>query len=83
MLIGDETIETTWVWEWKVPLCLLILGLAILVIHGLATTQGDHRRAQIGRMARLSRKIQEFKFGTNVSIFRESSDCSDYSVDMR
>ena len=36
MLVEDETIETTSVWEWKVPLGLLIFGLAILVIHGLA-----------------------------------------------
>jgi hypothetical protein len=37
MSTQDETIETTSVWEWKVPLGLLIFGLAILVIHGLAT----------------------------------------------
>ena len=37
MLVEDETIETISVWEWKVPLGLLIFGLAILVIHGLAT----------------------------------------------
>ena len=37
MLVEDEAIETKSVWEWKVPLGLLICGLAILVIHGLAT----------------------------------------------
>ena len=37
MLIADETIETASAWEWKAPLGLLIFGLAILVIHGLAT----------------------------------------------
>ena len=37
MSTQDEAIETTSVWEWKVPLGLLIFGLAILVIHGLAT----------------------------------------------
>jgi hypothetical protein len=36
MSTRDETIETTSAWEVKVPLGLLILGLAILVIHGLA-----------------------------------------------
>jgi len=37
MLTQDETIDTTSAWEVKVPLGLLIFGLAILVIHGLAT----------------------------------------------
>ena len=37
MLTEDETIETTSAWEVKVPLVLLVFGLAILVIHGLAT----------------------------------------------
>ena len=45
MLVEDETIETTSVWEWKVPLGLLIFGLAILVIHGLAVegAKGERR----------------------------------------
>jgi hypothetical protein len=37
MLTQDETIEATSAWEVKVPLSLLIFGLSILVIHGLAT----------------------------------------------
>ena len=37
MSTQDEAIETTSAWEWKVPLGLLIVGLAVLVIHGLAT----------------------------------------------
>jgi hypothetical protein len=37
MLTQDETIETASAWEVKVPLGLLIFGLSILVIHGLAT----------------------------------------------
>jgi hypothetical protein len=37
VLTRDETIETTSAWEVKVPLGLLIFGLAILVIHGLMT----------------------------------------------
>jgi hypothetical protein len=37
MLTEDETIETTSAWEVKVPLALLVFGLAILVIHGLMT----------------------------------------------
>ena len=36
MLIADETIETASAWEWKIPLGLMIFGLPILVIHGLA-----------------------------------------------
>ncbi len=37
MLTEEETIETTSVWEWKIPLGLLAAGVALLVIHGLAT----------------------------------------------
>src|SRR5271156_1946874 len=37
MLKPDDTIETTSVWEVKAPLGLLIFGLSMLVIHGLAT----------------------------------------------
>jgi hypothetical protein len=37
VLNQDETIETASAWEVKVPLGLLIFGLSILLIHGLAT----------------------------------------------
>jgi hypothetical protein len=37
MLTQDEMIESTSAWELKVPLGLLIFGLAILAIQGLAT----------------------------------------------
>jgi hypothetical protein len=37
MRTDDETIEAVSPWEVKIPLGLLVFGLAILVIHGLAT----------------------------------------------
>ncbi len=51
MSTRDETIETTSAWEVKVPLGLLILGLAILVIHGLAMQGARGRGDAAGHRA--------------------------------